>query len=88
MKLAHTRAMITAALSGELNNAKFETDPVFGLQIPTSVAGVPDGVLNPRETWKDKAAYDAKAKELAAKFRANDAKFEMPDAVRNAGPKG
>jgi len=88
MKLSHTRAMIGAALSGQLKNASFETDPVFGLHIPASVPGVPAEVLNPRNTWKDKGAYDAKAKELAKKFRDNDAKFEMPDAVRNAGPKG
>jgi phosphoenolpyruvate carboxykinase (ATP) len=88
MKLAHTRAMITAALNGKLKNAKFHEDPIFGLHIPESVDDVPDGVLNPRDTWKDHGAYDAKAKELAKKFRENDAKFDMPDAVRKAGPKG
>jgi phosphoenolpyruvate carboxykinase (ATP) len=88
MKLAHTRAMITAALNGKLKSAKFHEDEIFGLHIPESVDGVPDGVLNPRDTWKDKGAYDAKAKELARKFRENDAKFDMPDAVRKAGPKG
>ncbi|MGP1308948.1 MAG: phosphoenolpyruvate carboxykinase (ATP) [Phycisphaerales bacterium] len=87
MKLSYTRAMITAALSGELRKATFENDPVFGLAIPQSVPGVPDNVLNPRDTWADAGAYDKQAKELAAKFRANDAKFEMPDSVRNAGPK-
>ncbi len=49
---------------------------------------VPSEVLNPRNTWKDGAAYDTKAKELAKKFRDNDKKFDMPEAVRNAGPKG
>lgn len=88
MKLAHTRAMIASALNGNLKSAKFHEDPIFGLHIPSSVDGVPDGVLNPRDTWKDKGAYDAKAKELAKKFRENDAKFDMPDAVRKAGPKG
>ena len=63
-------------------------DPIFGLNIPVSVPGVPDEVLKPRATWADGSAYDAKAKELAAKFRDNAAKFEMSDAVKNAGPKG
>ncbi|MBL0921702.1 MAG: phosphoenolpyruvate carboxykinase (ATP) [Phycisphaerales bacterium] len=87
-KLAYTRAMVHAILDGELAKASFEADPIFGLQIPKSVNGVPDEVLAPRSTWKDKAAYDAKAKDLAKRFRDNDAKFEMPDAVRKAGPIG
>jgi phosphoenolpyruvate carboxykinase (ATP) len=86
-KLAYTRAFVNAILNGTLKNAKFTPDPIFGLPIPTEVAGVPSEVLNPRNTWKDGAAYDAKAKELAAKFRDNDKKFDMPEAVRNAEPK-
>src|SRR5690606_24180456 len=88
MKLSHTRAMVNAALSGQLKSAEFDTDPVFGLAIPKSVSGVPDGVLSPRDTWADKGAYGAQAKDLAAKFRANDSKFEMPDEVRASGPRG
>ncbi|MEC9373878.1 MAG: phosphoenolpyruvate carboxykinase (ATP), partial [Planctomycetota bacterium] len=88
MKLAHTRAMIHAILDGGLAKAKYDVDPIFGLHIPTSAPNVPDGVLNPRDSWKDKAAYDEKAKDLAKRFRDNDAKFEMPDKVRAAGPKG
>ncbi|MGQ0627790.1 MAG: phosphoenolpyruvate carboxykinase (ATP) [Phycisphaerales bacterium] len=87
-KLAYTRAFVTAILNGTLKNAKFTPDPVFGLPLPDRVEGVPGEVLNPRNTWKDGAAYDAKAKELAAKFRENDRKFDMPDAVRSAGPRG
>jgi phosphoenolpyruvate carboxykinase (ATP) len=87
-KLAWTRAFVTAILNGSLRNAKFETDPIFGLHIPTSVPGVPDEVLNPLNTWKDKAAYDAKAKQLAKLFRENDAKFEISQPVRSAGPRG
>jgi phosphoenolpyruvate carboxykinase (ATP) len=87
-KLAYTRAFVTAILNGTLKNAKYTPDPVFGLPLPDKVEGVPSEVLNPRNTWKDGAAYDAKAKELAKKFRDNDKKFDMPEAVRNAGPKG
>ena len=86
-KLAYTRAFVTAILNGTLKNAKFSPDPIFGLPIPTAVEGVPSDILNPRNTWKDGAAYDAKAKELARKFRENDKKFDMPEQVRNAGPK-
>ncbi|CAN5686005.1 phosphoenolpyruvate carboxykinase (ATP) [soil metagenome] len=87
-KLAYTRAFVTAILNGTLKNAKFTPDPIFGLPIPDRVDGVPSEVLNPRNTWKDPAAYDKKAQELAAKFRENDKKFDMPEAVRAAGPKG
>lgn len=75
MKLKYTRAMITEALEGKLNNMPFETHPIFGLAYPTSCANVPDEVLNPRNTWSDKDAYDQKANELAAKFNKNFEKF-------------
>jgi len=89
MKLAHTRAMVNAALAGELDNVKTETDPVFGLAIPREVKGVPSEVLNPRKTWPDAAAYDAQAKKLAGMFRENFEKFGSVDpAIKNAGPKG
>jgi len=87
-KLAYTRAFVTAILNGTLRNATYAADPVFGLSLPQLVEGVPSEVLNPRNTWKDPAAYDAKAKELAKKFRENDKKFDMPEAVRAAGPRG
>ena len=86
-KLAYTRAMVTAILNGSLAGATFTPEPVFGLAIPDAVVNVPAGVLNPRDTWADKGAYDAQAADLAAKFHANDQKFEMTDAVRAAGPK-
>ncbi len=86
--LKYTRAMVTAILNGSLKNAKFTPDPVFGLPLPDKVEGVPSEVLNPRNTWKDGTAYDAKAKELAKKFRDNDAKFDLPNEVRSAGPRG
>lgn len=76
MKLKYTRAMITAALKGELDNVGFETHDVFGIAKPQSCPNVPEEVLNPRNTWEDKAAYDAKARELAESFKKNFAKFE------------
>jgi len=87
MKLAYTRAMISAILNGKLSGAEFQIDSRFGLASPTACPGVPDKALNPRSTWRDKDAYDRKAEELAAKFRENDAKFEMDDAVRAGGPR-
>ena len=87
-KLAWTRAFVTAILDGSLSRATWVKHPVFGLSIPTAVAGVPSEVLDPKNTWKDKAAYDAKVKDLAARFRANDAKFSMSDEIRAAGPCG
>ena len=90
MKLRHTRAMVRAALAGDLDSAKYTTDPVFGLSIPTSVPNVPGEVMNPRNTWPDGAAYDAQAKKLAGMFAKNFEKFgsNVPDAIRTAGPKG
>lgn len=76
MKLKYTRAMITAALNGELNNVGFDNHEVFGIAIPQSCPNVPDDILNPRNTWDDKDLYDTKAKELAGKFSTNFAKFE------------
>lgn len=75
MKLAYTRAMVEAALEGELNNVETIKDEIFGLEIPQHVTGVPDEVLQPNKTWADQAAYETKAKELAAKFRENFKKF-------------
>jgi phosphoenolpyruvate carboxykinase (ATP) len=76
MKLRYTRSMITAALNGELDAVKYMAEPYFGLQVPQSCPNVPDEVLNPRDTWQDKEAYDEKAKELAYNFRKNFTKFE------------
>jgi phosphoenolpyruvate carboxykinase (ATP) len=89
IKLAYTRAIARAALAGELDEVKTETDPVFGLAIPTEIKGVPNKVLNPRATWPDAAAYDAQARKLAGMFRENFEKFGSVDsAIKNAGPKG
>ena len=89
MKLSHTRAMVNAILRGELTNAKCDVDPVFGLSIPNEIKDVPSDVLKPRETWKDKTAYDAQAKKVAEMFVKNFEKFGTyaSDAVKKAGPK-
>lgn len=71
MKLAETRSIVDAIHSGELRNSPTETDPIFGLQRVTRCSGVNDTVLNPREAWSDKAAYDAAARQLAASFQEN-----------------
>ncbi|HUQ49651.1 MAG TPA: phosphoenolpyruvate carboxykinase (ATP) [Terriglobales bacterium] len=86
MSLPYTRAMIHAALDGGLKDSQFETDSAFGLSIPKAVPGVPSEVLNPRNTWADKNAYDKQANDLAEKFAKNIEKFDVPEHIRAAGP--
>jgi phosphoenolpyruvate carboxykinase (ATP) len=90
MHLPYTRAMVNEALAGMLDNVETMEDPIFGLHIPKSVPNVPSEVLNPRDTWSDKAAYDKQAKDLAAKFNENFKKYAegTAEAIRKAGPKG
>ncbi|MBM72122.1 MAG: phosphoenolpyruvate carboxykinase (ATP) [Crocinitomicaceae bacterium] len=89
MKLHYTRAMITAALEGKLVKINMRTDEVFGLHVPNSCPDVPSDVLNPRETWDDKSAYDAAAADLAKRFVTNFSKFndKATDAMRSGGPR-
>jgi len=89
MKLSYTRAMVRAALSGALDDVQMETDPIFGLQIPTKVPDVPDGILRQRDSWSDGAAYDAQASKLAGMFQKNFEKFGagIDERIRGAGPK-
>jgi phosphoenolpyruvate carboxykinase (ATP) len=89
MKLSYTRAMISAALNGSLDNAETTIDPVFGFAIPRHIAGVPDEILIPRNTWTDKTAYDEKAKYLAGLFVKNFDKYAngVSNEVKAAGPK-
>ncbi len=89
MSIHHTRAMIRAILNGELAKSDFEPHPVFGVLVPTSCPDVPSEILNPRNTWEDKDAYDAKAKHLAKLFNENFKTFEegVSDTVKNAAPK-
>jgi phosphoenolpyruvate carboxykinase (ATP) len=89
MKLWYTRAMIAAALDGTLGRADFTEDPVFGLSVPTEVPHVPAGVLSPRDTWADPAAYDAAAEKLAGMFKKNFEQFaaDVSEEIRLAGPR-
>ncbi len=75
MSIAHTRAMVNAAIEGRIPN-DFEREPFFGLLIPKSVPGVPQEVLNPRNAWSDRNAYDAQAAKLAQLFANNFKRFE------------
>lgn len=75
MKLPFTRAMITAALNGALNEVEFTKHPIFGVEMPTNCPGVPAEILNPRNTWGNKEEYDTKATELATKFVKNFQKY-------------
>ncbi len=89
MKIQYTRAMLNAALSGELDSIETFKDPVFGFFIPKEINDVPSEVLNPKNTWKDKEKYDVAYKKLANMFIDNFKKFEadVTDAIKNAGPK-
>lgn len=89
MKLAYTRKMLSEALAGNLESVEYVTDSIFGVEVPTSVDGVPSEVLIPRNTWNDKEAYDAKAKKLAEMFIENFKQFEdeASDELLSAAPK-
>ncbi|HTK96276.1 MAG TPA: phosphoenolpyruvate carboxykinase (ATP), partial [Terriglobales bacterium] len=86
MSLPHTRAMVRDAVEGKLNDIEFVRESAFGLMIPVHIPGVPERLLNPRNSWADKQAYDKKAAELADRFAKNFEKFDAPEAVRAAGP--
>jgi phosphoenolpyruvate carboxykinase (ATP) len=75
MKLPYTRAMITATLNGQLDEVKFTKHPIFGMEVPGAVPGVPTEILDPRNTWADKDAYDHTANSLAEKFVENFKKY-------------
>ncbi|MBO0724840.1 MAG: phosphoenolpyruvate carboxykinase [Blastocatellia bacterium] len=88
MKIAHTRAMVRAALDGRLANVSTEPDPIFGIHVPVMCPDVPNEVLKPRNTWKNPNAYDEKARQLAKLFRENFEQFAagVSDEVKAAGP--
>jgi phosphoenolpyruvate carboxykinase (ATP) len=88
IKIAYTRAMVRAAIDGKLQNVQMTNFPKFDLSVPTSCPDVPSEVLNPRNTWNDKAAYDEQTNKLANMFAENFKYFEkdVPEEVRTAGP--
>jgi phosphoenolpyruvate carboxykinase (ATP) len=86
MPIAATRAMLSAALSGELEDGTFRVDEVFGFEVPEAIPGVPSQLLDPRSTWSDPARYETKARELAQMFRANFERFDDP-GLAAAGPR-
>ncbi len=88
MELPYTRAMITAALNGELEKADFQPHPVFQVEVPKSCPGVPSELLDPKNTWKDKDAYDRSANELAKRFAENSESFsDVAQEILTAGPR-
>ncbi|MFO7652877.1 MAG: phosphoenolpyruvate carboxykinase (ATP), partial [Candidatus Krumholzibacteriia bacterium] len=88
MRIQYTRAMLSAAMDGQLEGVEFRPDPVFKVAVPQSCPGVPSEVLNPRQTWADKEAYDRKARELAGLFQENFAEFAAgaSEEIAAAGP--
>jgi phosphoenolpyruvate carboxykinase (ATP) len=88
MPIKATRALLTAALSGTLNQAVFRRDANFGFEVPVAVDGVSTRILDPRSTWIDGGAYDAQARKLVDMFVANFTKFEthVDGGVRDAAP--
>ncbi len=89
MSIGHTRALINAALDGSLKQTPMVEDPIFRFQVPTQCPDVPDDVLQPRNTWADKAAYDEKARQLAQSFHEHfkPLSYGMEEAVQEAGPR-
>jgi phosphoenolpyruvate carboxykinase (ATP) len=90
ISIQHTRAIIHAALEGHLDSVEFQEDPIFGVQVPTSVPGVPSDVLIPSNAWSDKQAYDESARRLAQRFQENFAQYadDVDASIREAGPRG
>ncbi len=89
MKIQYTRAMLNAALNGELDKTETYEDPYFGFQVPVAINGVPSDVLNPKNTWSDKTKYDEAAKKLVSMFHENFKLFvgETSEVIAKAGPK-
>jgi phosphoenolpyruvate carboxykinase (ATP) len=89
MKISYTRAMVQAALSGDLDAVSYTEDAIFGVMVPDTCPNVPNEVLKPRNTWTDKAAYDETAKKLAGMFQKNFEQFKAgaTDEIIAAGPR-
>ncbi|GCF10951.1 phosphoenolpyruvate carboxykinase (ATP) [Dictyobacter arantiisoli] len=87
ININYTRAMVRAAISGEIDKANVTIDPIFGLHVPAFCPDVPSSILAPRGTWSDPAAYDQQAQQLAERFKKNFAQFDLvDDSIRQAGP--
>jgi len=88
IRIPHTRAMLNAALAGDLDDVEFVEDPIFGLSLPLEVSGVPSELLLPRGTWDDPAAYDAQATKLARMFKENFVQYSegVDQSVIDSGP--
>jgi phosphoenolpyruvate carboxykinase (ATP) len=89
MKIEYTRTLLSAALDGALDDVSYETDPVFGINVPTACPGIPVEILKPRNTWSDQQAYDDQARSLATRFIENFKEFEneVPVELKTVGPK-
>ena len=89
ISIRYTRALLSAALNGNLANVKYKTDPIFGFEVPSTCLNVPDEVLNPSSSWSDTKEYDRRYKDLAMRFKQNFGKFTdgVPQEVIDAGPK-
>ena len=89
IKIAHSRALLTAVLGGKLDQVAYQTDPWFGFQIPQSCPGVPGEILNPDDSWSDKEAYQRTIQDLVARFKQNMKLYEKstPREVLLAGPR-
>jgi phosphoenolpyruvate carboxykinase (ATP) len=87
MPIAATRALLRAALDGELDQGEYRLDPIFGFEVPVEVPGVDSSLLDPRSTWSDPDAYDEKARYLATRFRENFQKFGADENIVQAGPR-
>ena len=89
ISIKYTRSLLNAALDGSLLNVKYRKDPVFGFEVPLSCPDVPEGILNPADSWPSKKAHEEKYKSLATRFIENFKKFEAncPPEVIKAGPK-
>lgn len=90
IRIPHTRAMLNAALEGDLDDVAYQADPIFGLNVPQEIDGVPKEILTPRDTWDDPAAFDVQAAKLAGMFRQNFEQYAatVDEAVLAAGPPG
>jgi len=87
MPIAATRALLRAALDGELDQVEYRMDPIFGFEVPVGVPGVDASLLDPRSTWSDPDAYDEKARYLAERFQENFQKFGADENIVQAGPR-